>query len=305
MNRSGILLVDKTEGMSSAQVVAAVKKRLRVSRCGHAGTLDPMATGLLIILLNSATRLASYAGHGAKRYSGTIRWGITTSSDDITGEVLTRSTDLPAFDRQLEASERFIGEIEQIPPKISAIKVEGRRAYKLARDNVEFELKSRKVTIHSLELHPLDERTSRFVISSSPGTYIRSIARDLGEVLGCGACLGSLRRESSDPFDVSKAVTLENVAEEHIQDWGDLFPGAATLLVSEEEARKLLGGARAELQRMMSGANEQRRLTAESDFVVYRLDKTGGALGLLKRGRVSGEEGSGEEGPWEFAANIG
>lgn len=295
MNRSGILLIDKPEGISSAQVVHAVKKKLCAKRCGHSGTLDPMATGLLIILLNSATRLAGYAGDGMKRYSGTIRWGVTTDSDDITGQEISRSEERPPFEKQLAAIEKFKGEIEQVPPRISAVKIDGQRAYKLARKNVDFALKTRRVTIQSFTLKEVDNDTSRFVITSSPGTYIRSIARDLGELLGCGACLGSLRRESSYPFDVSSAVSLEAASEENMLDWGDLFPDAATLLVSEDEARKLLGGARPELQKMMSVDNDRRRLTSDTDLVVYRLDKTGGSLGLLKR----------DSGQWEFAANIG
>lgn len=213
---SGVLLVDKPSGLSSARVVSIVKKRLGAKKLGHAGTLDPLATGLLVLLVNSATKLSDRLMGGDKVYSGVIRFGVRTTTDDIDGEVL--ETQKVRLDKQQLADliVRFIGEIDQMPPSVSALKVAGVRAYKLAREGKKVDLKPRKVRIDDFWWEMLDNERIRFRLSCSKGTYIRSIARDLGVQTGFGAVIEELRREVSLPFEVSDAVSLEEVCWENL-----------------------------------------------------------------------------------------
>lgn len=239
---SSLLLIDKPSGISSAQVVAQVKRKLSADKVGHAGTLDPLATGLLVILIGSATRLANYALKGNKHYSGTILLGVTTTTDDIEGEVLTRSDQLPSFEQVIRAAQNFVGQISQVPPQISAVKISGRRAYEIARAGEEVEIKARQVNIANFKLKALSHNEVSFTVDTSPGTYIRSLARDLGAVLGCGATIKELRREASFPFDVSQAVKLEDLRAEHAICWSNLFPESINLQVEPQLAAGLLQG---------------------------------------------------------------
>ncbi|MCB0355084.1 MAG: tRNA pseudouridine(55) synthase TruB [Bdellovibrionales bacterium] len=246
----GILLIDKPSGLSSAQIVGAIKKALRPERVkvGHAGTLDPMATGLLVCLIGRATRLASYAQGGKKRYTGEIQLGIETTTDDITGEVL-ECQPVCFSDAQLsEALALLRGEIAQMPPRISAVKINGKRAYKRARAGEEFEIAPRNVTIHSFDIVSLTKDSLSFDISCSSGTYIRSLARDLGRTLGCGGTLASLRRTESAPFAVSEASSVDQFLREptHLQKrfipWYALFETLPRVSVSALEYSLLSNG---------------------------------------------------------------
>ena len=245
--RPGILLVDKPAGITSAKVVSIVKRQFDLDRVGHAGTLDPMATGLLVVLCGEATRLARFAEGGEKIYSGSIRFGLVTSTDDIEGEVLATSENYPSHQSLLDLRTKFIGEIDQKPPRISALHVNGERAYKLARENKEFELASRKVFVKSFELFASEDSQStikeiKFKIHCSKGTYIRSIARDLGELAGTGACLSSLRREFSAPFSVQHAHLLEAVKGSCFMPWTSIFKSEQRVQVSLELAKSLQSG---------------------------------------------------------------
>jgi tRNA pseudouridine55 synthase len=295
VKKSGIVLVDKPAGISSAAVVARVKRQLQVDRCGHAGTLDPMATGLLVCLVNSATRLARFAEGGMKEYEGRLQWGLTSSTDDTTGEILERSELRPSHEAQRAAVGDFTGEIFQVPPKVSAIKVDGERAYRLSRSGVEFELKARPVTIHSFDLTPDGADEASFRVVCTAGTYVRSIVRDLGTKFGCGAAMSALRRTGSFPFQVSQAVPLESVEASALRDWGELFPTTETLQVSEKSALRLLGGSVDELRKVMEAAESENAVTPSARYVVYKLERTGGSLGLLERSANG----------WAFAANVG
>lgn len=211
---TGVLLLDKPSGITSAKALERIKSRFKIKKMGHAGTLDPMATGLLICLVGKATKLASHFEGGRKVYSGTIRFGVTTDSDDITGVTTSESQEIPSFEVIKDLCEKFLGSIQQTPPSVSAVKVNGRRAYSLVRDSgITPTLSSRSVEIFRFEVIPEDSRTIRFEIECSKGTYIRSIARDLGALAGCGACLHSLRRESSDPFSVAMAKGFDEITE--------------------------------------------------------------------------------------------
>lgn len=243
LNIPGIILIDKPAGKSSAAVIATAKRSLNLAKIGHAGTLDPMATGLLVCMTGKATRLADFAQGGAKQYSGQFQLGVVTDSDDITGTVITSSSTIPDFEKVRTEVIHFTGDIIQFPPRVSAIKVDGQRAYNLSRENISFELQARKVNVSSFEIWPTENVSIiGFRINCSKGTYIRSIARDLGQRLGCGACLKALRREVSAPFSLDKTVKLENLQVKDIQHWQCLFPNTEILRLSATELKRLSSG---------------------------------------------------------------
>jgi tRNA pseudouridine55 synthase len=239
---SGIILVDKPSGMSSAAVVARVKRALKAERVGHAGTLDPDATGLLVILVNGATRVASFAADGMKRYTGRIRLGVRTTTDDLTGEVISTSEAQPPEGEISRAARAFVGPIQQVPPRVSAIKVQGRRAYDLTRKGHSFDLAAREVTVYRFDLKIESPDTLSYVIECSPGTYVRSLARDLGDVLGCGAAVESIRRDASGALSVASASPLEEVSWNTLQDWARLVPEIPRVEVSHDVAQLILNG---------------------------------------------------------------
>lgn len=225
---SGILLLDKPSGITSNAALSRAKRILGIKKAGHTGTLDPMASGLLVLCFGEATKVSAFLLDGDKRYQARIRLGATTSTDDAEGEVLD-THHLPTMDVQtLEAVlAGFRGPIEQVPPMVSALKHEGQRLYKLARAGQVVERPARPVTIHSLTLERLEEPlketldtqesldtqsspTQDFIVDvqCSKGTYIRSLARDIGSQLGCGGHLAGLRRTASAPFHVDEAVNM-------------------------------------------------------------------------------------------------
>ena len=217
---SGILLVDKPKGITSHDVVARTRKLAGTRKIGHAGTLDPMATGLLVLGMNSSTRLLTFVVGLGKEYSATVRLGRSSDTDDAEG-TLGEAVDASAItDEQIAAGiARLTGEIEQVPSSFSAIKVDGKRAYALARAGEEVELKSRSVTVSAFEV--LDTRRGEgddaglididVRVECSSGTYIRALARDLGDHLGVGGHLTALRRSKIGPFDVADASTLDDL----------------------------------------------------------------------------------------------
>lgn len=213
---SGILLVDKVGGMTSHDVVSRARRVLGTRKVGHAGTLDPMATGLLILGVNSSTRLLTFMVGLDKEYTATIRLGIATSTDDAEGDSLGQPADVRAVtDTAIAAGiGSLTGDIMQRPSTISAIKVEGKRAYALARDGVDVELKERPVTISAFEVVAIARREG-FVdvdarVECSTGTYIRALARDLGAALGVGGHLTALRRTRIGPFHLEHARPIEH-----------------------------------------------------------------------------------------------
>jgi tRNA pseudouridine55 synthase len=209
----GVLVVDKPAGMTSHDVVDAVRRRLGVQKVGHAGTLDPDATGILVLGVGRATRLLDIAQAHPKRYRAEARFGVTTSTQDASGEVLERrDASGVTADRIAHALDAFRGEIEQIPPMVSAVRVDGERLYEKARRGEEVERKPRRVAVYAfdlLELTPGEEPAARFDVLCSAGTYVRTLVHDLGEALGCGAHLTSLRRTEAAGFSESDAVPLE------------------------------------------------------------------------------------------------
>ncbi len=287
--KTGIILLDKAAGISSAKAIAQVKHALRLEKIGHAGTLDPFATGLLVCLVGKATRAAAYAADGPKSYAGTMRMGLRTSTDDITGEILEESTRIPDDAAVLDAvRERFVGAIKQVPPQISAVKIQGEPAYKRVRKRRErVEIASRDVLIEAFDARCLGDGRIAYEIKCSPGTYIRSIARDLGEFLGCGGCVESLRRTASYPFGLEKARKVEDLAESDILPWFELFPGVPYAACSAGDLVKLGHGD----QRPVSGL----RFPNSGDKVLYGGEDVRDAKGLFIKDR----------GAWKSALFIG
>jgi len=210
----GIIILNKPKGMTSFAVVDAVHKLTR-SKAGHAGTLDPMAEGVLVVLLGRFTKKAKEFESSTKEYEAEITFGIETDSLDSTGKVTSRK-EVNITEQQLrETMGQFAGEIEQIPPMVSAIHHKGKRLYELARQGIEVERAPRKITIHKLELKSFDKDRASFVISCSKGTYIRTLCADIGAKLGCGAHMSKLTRIKSGNFSIDKALTLEQVFKLH------------------------------------------------------------------------------------------
>ena len=206
----GWIAIDKPEGLSSAAVVARVRRFLDAAKAGHAGTLDPLATGIIPIALGEATKTVSFAMDGHKTYEFTAVWGVATDTDDREGKTTTTSDVRPTREAILAALPRFVGEIDQVPPIYSAIKVDGERAYALARGGENFELKSRKINVYSFDLIGENEsETTFFRVHCGKGTYIRSLVRDLAQALGTVGHIGTLRRTACGVFNESAASSLD------------------------------------------------------------------------------------------------
>jgi tRNA pseudouridine55 synthase len=206
----GWIALDKPAGMTSTQAVGAVRRIFDANKAGHAGTLDPLATGMLPIALGEATKTVPYAVEGEKRYRFSVRWGVETDTDDAEGIAVKRS-DLRPERGQIEALlARFTGDILQVPPAFSAIKIDGERAYDLAREGEAVVLEARRVHIDSLDLMEVpDPATAVFEAACGKGTYVRAVARDLGRALGCFGHVTALRRTSVANFTQAEAITLE------------------------------------------------------------------------------------------------
>ena len=208
----GAILIDKPAGPTSHDVVDAIRRRFQIKKVGHCGTLDPNATGLLIIVLGRGTKLSEKLMGDDKVYEGAIKFGETTDSYDCDGE-LTGSLPVPplTLDQLNEEAAKFVGDLMQIPPMVSAIKVKGVPLYKMARKGIEIEREPRLVHIYNFRFTSYEPPLGRFKIACTKGTYVRSIAHDLGQKLGCGAHLATLRRSVSGKFDVADATPLDAV----------------------------------------------------------------------------------------------
>jgi len=216
----GILLVNKPAGITSHDVVGFVRRTFKMRRVGHAGTLDPMATGVLVILLGNSTKLFDKFVAFDKTYRATLRLGLKTTTADIEGKtLLERPYDGIDEEAIRKVFIQFTGNIDQKPPMVSAVKHQGERLYKIARQGIEVERVARPVRIDELKVLRCQLPDVEFLMSCSKGTYVRQLAEDVGEVLGCGACISQIERTRVGPFDIAKAVTMENLNESHILNW--------------------------------------------------------------------------------------
>jgi tRNA pseudouridine55 synthase len=206
---NGILNLNKPQGWTSHDVVDRVRRLTGIRKVGHAGTLDPMATGVLLVCLGRATRIAEYLMAGRKRYRATLRLGIRTDSHDADGEITATAPVTVDRERVARALDAFRGPIEQVPPMVSAVKRQGQPLYKLARQGVRVERAPRSVEVNELVLNAWNPPSLDLEITCSPGTYVRALARDLGDELGCGAHLTALVRLASGDFELEDAIPLE------------------------------------------------------------------------------------------------
>jgi tRNA pseudouridine55 synthase len=208
----GWLVLDKPVGMTSTHAVSVVKRLFQAKRAGHAGTLDPLASGCLPIALGEATKTVPFVMDGPKRYRFTVRWGEERDTDDAEGRVVETSEERPSAESIRALIPRFLGTIAQVPPRFSALKIEGERAYDLAREGAIVELAPRPVTIHSLELLEVpDPDHAVFAAECGKGTYVRALARDLGRTLGCLGHVEALRRTAVGPFGEAQATRLDDL----------------------------------------------------------------------------------------------
>lgn len=216
---NGILLLDKPVGLTSNAALQQVKRLFKAAKAGHTGNLDPLASGLLPLCFGEATKFSAFLLDSDKQYRGTCKLGVTTTSADAEGEVLERKPVGEYTREQVEAVlAQFTGEIEQIPPMHSAIKVNGQPLYKLAHQGKEIAREPRRITIYSLDLVSLEGDELVLDVRCSKGTYVRTLAEDIGKKLGCGAHLSALRRTAAGPFSIDEAVTLPEL--EHLADEG-------------------------------------------------------------------------------------
>lgn len=250
MALNGIMLIDKPCDWTSHDVVGKLRGILHERRIGHSGTLDPMATGLLVVFVGRATRAVEFAEADSKEYIAGLRLGISTDTQDITGNTLKSSNSLPSKAELEQALSAFKGEISQIPPMYSAIKVGGRKLYELARRGKSVERKPRRVTIDKLDI--IGENESDYVLDvvCSKGTYIRTLCNDIGDTLGCGGCMSSLRRVKAGAFSIEKAHTIDEIQaaadngglDEIIIPVDRLFSAYPELTVRDTAEKKLRNG---------------------------------------------------------------
>lgn len=283
----GLLLLDKPAGITSHDAVARARRWLHTRRVGHAGTLDPMATGLLTLCIGPATRMAEYLTGLDKRYVAGIRLGVFTNTDDAEGETTATHDVPPISDIQLQQIElRFTGEIWQMPPQFSAIKKGGVRSYARARQGEEFELEPRRVVIHELKLarDEADRTRLQAEVHCGSGTYIRALARDIGALLGCGAHLDSLRRVSVGTMSVSDALTESECAA--LAEQGGLEAQLRPMDAALMHAPQIRLGA-AEARAVLQG--QMLRIDAAADVAVCRIYGPDGrflAVGQVAGGRL-------------------
>jgi tRNA pseudouridine55 synthase len=274
MKAFGIIVVEKPVGPTSHQVVSIVRRGTGVRKVGHAGTLDPRASGVLVLCLGPATRLSEYLSTSEKRYHAVIRLGESTETYDTEGPSKTRSDYLPTLEEIQRVLPEFVGDIEQVPPPYSAIKVEGKRAYELARAGEDVELESREVTIEHLDVERYDPPDLTVSVECSAGTYIRSLAHDIGNRLGVGGHLASLHRTSAGVFSLADAVPLEELEksieagtwEQHLHPPADALPDMPLVVVGPEELERVRHGQQIEAagtaQGLARGVDEEGELVA-------------------------------------------
>lgn len=253
---NGLLVLDKPSGFTSHDVVAFVRRATGERSIGHLGTLDPMATGVLPLLLGKYTRLAQFFGQAEKHYEGSIRFGFATDTFDVEGTPAGEPQPLACSLAQLrELSRRFHGEIDQVPPVYSAKKINGVPAHKLARAGVDVPVKPARITIHNFQLLDLAGDTATFTIEVSAGGYVRSVAHELGQLAGCGAHLASLRRTRAGAFTLNDAVTIEQLKqaagpaeiEALLPHPRTLLPEMPAVTVDEQMAGRLRNGMQVNL----------------------------------------------------------
>ena len=278
----GVLLLDKPLGLSSNDALQKAKRLYRAEKAGHTGTLDPLATGLLPLCFGAATKFSQVSLDADKRYLATLKLGITTSTADAEGEVLQRRTVNVSTAQMQAACERFSGEIDQIPPMHSALKRDGKPLYEYARAGVDVERAARRVTIHRIAVVSGQGDEWTLDIRCSKGTYIRTLAEDIGEALGCGAHLIALRRTGSGPLTLEQAHTLDELAAMSEDQRDAALLAADTLLADWPQVRL----DHEDAARFLSGVRRRLRLPDAPNIRVYGPEP----LAFLGSGHIAGGE---------------
>jgi tRNA pseudouridine55 synthase len=287
----GWLVLDKPLGMSSTQALGKARWLLGAEKAGHGGTLDPLASGVLPIAFGEATKTINWVMDGLKTYRFTVKWGAETNTDDLEGEITQQSSNVASQHEIEQVLPKFHGAVQQVPPSYSAVKVSGERAYALARAGEALDLDPRRVNIESLQLEKHELGSSTFVVRCGKGTYVRSIARDLGRVLGCLGHVTYLRRLAVGPFTEADAISLEKLAEvcerplrENslaglLRPIETVLDGIPALAVMEPEAKRLQQGQRVPIENMgvLLPASES---LAEAEAVL--ITHNGKPLGLFR-----------------------
>ncbi|WP_090020347.1 tRNA pseudouridine(55) synthase TruB [Limimonas halophila] len=290
---SGWLVLDKPAGLTSTQALNRVKAKLRVRKMGHGGTLDPLASGLLPLALGEATKTVGYIMEGLKSYRFTVRWGIARTTDDGEGEITEESAARPSREAIEAAIPQFLGEIQQTPPTYSAIKVDGRRAYDIAREGGDPQLEPRPVHLESLDLVSIDDRDhATFVCTCGKGFYVRALARDLGETLGTPAHLSALRRTRVGAFDSEEMIPLDaleamddpQALQHYLLPVETALADIPALALTEAEANRLRSGQSVSL---LKRANLERLRELENgDVVCAKVQGRAVALARFEAGAI-------------------
>lgn len=278
-NLDGIIIMDKPKDFTSFDMVAKMRRLLGTRKVGHAGTLDPMATGVLPIFVGRATKCCDILPNQNKRYTAEFELGYTTDTLDATGRILTKNEVSAGKEDVCRALESFRGEIMQLPPMYSAIQINGKRLYDLARQGIEIEREKRPVTVTRLELLESDEQNHRYRIdvACSKGTYIRTLCADIGEALGCGATMTQLRRTEAAGFSLEDSLTLEQAEilsqngelEQRLLPISALFTELPRLVLSEKQEKLYRNGVKLDLSRLSIAAEQ-----GSSDICVESKDGT-------------------------------
>ncbi len=279
MSFEGIILLDKPEGFTSFDVIAKLRGITKTKKIGHGGTLDPMATGLLPIFFGRATKACDIFPIQDKSYRATVKLGLTTDTQDITGTVLTTSNTIATMEQVREILPKYTGIQQQLPPMYSAVSVGGQRLYDLARQGIEVERASREINIYSITFIEGSGDTFIIDVDSSKGTYIRTLCHDIGQALGCGATLSGLRRTKACGFDLSEAITLEEAQslmdngelQEKLTPIAEIFHSLPKLQLNEKDTAHYLNGVKFTAKRF--GVNSE-----TGDVSVYGSD--GDFLGI-------------------------
>lgn len=245
----GVLVVNKHEGVTSHRIISAIRKLYDTARVGHTGTLDPLATGVLPILIGRAAKASDYLMAEDKRYTAEMKLGLTTDTEDITGTVLTQCDILPSEGAVQAVCREFVGKIFQVPPMYSAIKVDGRKLVDIAREGGEVERKAREVEIYRLNCEKISDDTYRLDVACSKGTYIRTLCKDIGEKLGCGAVMSALVRTQTGVFTLEQAVTIAELEQMSFEERltlpkpvESLFTDIPAININEFYAKLIRGG---------------------------------------------------------------
>ena len=274
---NGIVIVDKPQGWTSQDVTARLRRVFNTRRIGHGGTLDPMATGVLPVFVGRATRGVEFFEHAEKVYETVLKPGITTDTEDITGTVLTEQDAFVTGEMLEEVLEKFRGDIMQVPPMYSALKVNGQKLYDLARKGKEVERQPRPITIHELTLLGMEAEGIRLRVRCSKGTYIRTLCKDIGQALGCGGCMAALRRVAAGEYTAQEAVPLQVLLEtenpeQYLRPVDSMFRNYPQVTLSEKQETRCRNGNSFSVQ-MADGT--YRAYSREGEFLMLAKVESG------------------------------